>query len=241
MNRDPFQSFIDLIQFDQDIYSLKQQIAQTQDTLDKIAQEKLLLDRKREQVQQELHQAKKIVDVYELEMKTLEDQEQLKKQQLDTLKNPKDYFVLTADLETIKKKQHDLEGQIVESWHKLDQAKRALDQAAKDAEEKMRRLNGSEHEQQELLAQHTERFKRIENSRPEKLISIPDEWLEKYSVMRERISDPVVPVENDSCSACFQTIILSDLQRLRKRALLQCRNCFRFLYIPGTVEIEQGI
>ena len=241
MNRDPFQSFIDLIQFDQTIYSLKQQIEQAYDTLDKITQEKRLLDEQKAKIQQELYQTKKIVDSYELEMKTLEDQERLKKQQLDTLKNPKDYFVLMADLEAIKKKQNELEDHIIQSWHALDQKKRAVDQTDKETSEKLKHLNGSEQQQTELLVQQTEQLKRIEDSRPEKLIGIPDEWLEKYSAMRERITDPVVPVQGDSCSACFQTIILSDLQRLRKRALLQCRNCFRFLYLPGTVEVESGV
>ena len=241
MNRDPFQSFIDLIQFDQDIYSLKQQIEQAHDTLDKIAQEKYLLGEQKAQVQQELYQTKKMVDAYELEMKTLEDQERLKKQQLDTLKNPKDYFALAADLETIKKKQNALEDHIIQAWHSLDQKKRLVDQTDKQISEKTEHLNASERQQHELLAQYTAQYARVNDSRPEKLVGIPEEWLEKYSVMRERIQDPVVPVENESCSACFQSLILRDMQLLRKRALLQCRSCFRFLYLPGTVEIESGV
>jgi len=240
MNRDPFQSFIDLTQFDQTIYSLKQQIEQSKATLDKIDQEEKLLTIQIAQAQDQWHQAKKAVDERELEMKLLEEQERTKKNQLENLKNPKDYFSLNADLEHIKKKQHALEDDIIQVWHTLEQAKRALDQMKKDVEDKKQHLEGSRNQQKELLAQSEGQLKRIEDSRPEKLVGIPDEWLEKYSAMRERISDPVVPVNSESCSACFHSLVARDMQLLRKRALLQCRGCFRFLYLPGTVDVEQG-
>ncbi len=240
MNRDPFQSFIDLIQFDQQIYSLKQQIEQSNSTLDKIDQEEQLLAGNVTQAQQRGNQAKKTVDERELEMKLLEEQERTKKNQLDNLKNPKDYFSLNADLEHIKKKQHALEDEIIQAWHTLEQAKRALDQIKKEVEDKRQQLEGSKNQQKALREQSLEQLKRIEDSRPEKLVGIPDEWLEKYSAMRERIPDPVVPVQSGSCSACFHSLVARDIQLLNKRALLQCRGCFRFLYIPGTVDVEQG-
>lgn len=240
MNRDPFQSFIDLIQFDQDIYTLKQQIEQGKDTLDKIDQEEQQLVNQIAEAKQHWHHMKKVVDERELEMKLLEEQERLKKHQLDTLKNPKDYFALNADLEHIKKKQHNLEDEVIQAWQHLEQAKRMNDQSNKEVEDKRQRLVFLKSQQRELIEQNEGQLKRIEDSRPEKLIGIPDEWLEKYSILRERIPDPAVPVKFDSCSACFHSLIARDMQLLNKRALLQCKGCFRFLYLPGSIEVEKG-
>ena len=60
--------------------------------------------------------------------------------------------------------------------------------------------------------------------------TLPDEWLGKYEHMRGRVADPVVPVQQDSCSACFYSISSRDLQTLKQGDLLQCKDCYRFLY-----------
>lgn len=62
--------------------------------------------------------------------------------------------------------------------------------------------------------------------------AVPAEWLEKYATMRARVTDPVVPVINGDCSACFYQVSTQDMQQLRHRKLLQCKDCFRLLYLP---------
>jgi predicted nucleic acid-binding Zn-ribbon protein len=60
--------------------------------------------------------------------------------------------------------------------------------------------------------------------------TVPQEWLTKYQRMRAKVADPLVPVMNTSCSACFYSIPPQDLNRLKKNALLLCRSCYRLLY-----------
>ena len=54
---------------------------------------------------------------------------------------------------------------------------------------------------------------------------------EKYAVMRAKVTDPVVPVIDGSCSACFYKISPQDMQLLARRKLVQCKDCFRLLYL----------
>lgn len=71
------------------------------------------------------------------------------------------------------------------------------------------------------------------NERLHKEKGLPEEWLEKYAIMRARINDPVVPVFDGNCSACFYKISVQDMQFLKHRKLIQCKDCFRLLYLEG--------
>jgi predicted nucleic acid-binding Zn-ribbon protein len=86
--------------------------------------------------------------------------------------------------------------------------------------------------QEEIKVQEKDR-KRIESI-------VPQGWLEKYAIMRTKVTDPVVPVINNSCSACFYDVIGQDLQELRKKKLLQCKECYRFLYLDSNSLQNEG-
>ena len=72
-----------------------------------------------------------------------------------------------------------------------------------------------------------------------KIKGIPEEWLEKYSIMRTRVPNPIVSVKNGSCSACFHALTQQDMLNLQRRKLLQCRDCYRFLYIESPHVTQQ--
>jgi predicted nucleic acid-binding Zn-ribbon protein len=65
---------------------------------------------------------------------------------------------------------------------------------------------------------------------------MPAEWLEKYTIMRARVSDPVVAISHQSCSACSQMLTMQDMVRARHGALIQCQACYRLLYLPESME-----
>lgn len=232
MSNDPFQSFLDLIEFDQKILSLRNEYSDIENTLDTMARQEKQLDDDLDREKNEVHEAQFGVDEKELEMKVLDDLERDKKRKLDQVSSPREYQVLTSEINTLKKQQHDLEESVLHAWHNLEAAKRAFQDLAKTIQEKKIALSDAK----STLSKQSQTLKiDLENREQERsayLLAVPEEWLEKYSAMRERVSDPVVPVQYDSCSACFSTILEKDLVLLRKRALLQCKTCFRFLYLP---------
>ena len=236
MNRDPFQSFVDLIQFDQQIYAAKNELQGLQLALDKITQEEQQFDKQLDSAQQLVHNARFEVDQKELEMKILDDLEKDKKKKLEQIANPKEYRLLSEEINRIKKQQHDREEEVLQVWQQLESAKRIFDLKQAEVDAIKTNLQESKNVNIQMAEKLEQDIARLEQERPRGLQNIPEEWLEKYSAMRERVSDPVVPVQFGSCSACFHNILEKDMSLLHKRALLQCKGCFRFLYLPEARE-----
>lgn len=232
MARDPFQSFIDLIQFDQKIVAAKQERDELLATIDKIDQEISQMNNRINAALEINRSLKKIVDDKEHQMQVYDDQESTLKKKLETVAGTKEYNALTAELNQVKKQQHSLEDEILAAWQQLESSKRSYDQELKSLAESISNNEVAKTTKQEMADRLEQGIKRLEDERTQHVIGIPDEWLEKYSLMREKITDPVVPVEYGSCSACFHNIPEPTMMLLRKRALLQCKGCFRFLYLP---------
>ena len=77
-----------------------------------------------------------------------------------------------------------------------------------------------------------------EQKRPEKEKIVPEEWLEKYTIMKAQVSDPVVPITQETCSACFYALTNQDIICARRGRLLQCKGCYRLLYLLEAMETE---
>ena len=80
----------------------------------------------------------------------------------------------------------------------------------------------------------------LHRERPGKEVLVPEEWLEKYSHMRMQVADPVVSVLSGGCSACFYTIPNHEMMRLKRRAVIQCKGCFRLLYMKEAMEDQSS-
>lgn len=230
MNEHPFKTFIDLITFDQQILALEQQIAQLHRDIASENAKVALANTALDAAKNKAHTARKHVDESELEIKEIDAQEKAKRRQLDTLSNYKEYQSIKNEIDTLKAKQNELENTVLEAWNVLESAqkeyetaKQAQEHIASSAQavvdEKLKTIKELEHSVQQLVAQ-----------RPEKEKQVPAEWLEKYAIMRARVSDPVVPVHNGSCSACFYQVSEQDMMSLKRRKLLSCQGCYRLLY-----------
>ena len=60
---------------------------------------------------------------------------------------------------------------------------------------------------------------------------VPEKMRAEYLQLRNRFKNPAAPVVNGACSACFMSILPQELARLTPRSVIQCRNCYRFLYV----------
>ena len=87
-------------------------------------------------------------------------------------------------------------------------------------------------QQREALA---DKLRIKKHARQLKEKDIPAELMEPYNAMRAQVPDAVVPVQDFCCGACFYQISQSDYLALQKQKLLQCKNCYRFLYLPELV------
>ena len=90
------------------------------------------------------------------------------------------------------------------------------------------KLLGDYNYRTKLKLQEESKVVQVEKEKHE--ATIPDEWLAKYQRMRNKVQNPIVPVINKSCSACYYSVPPQDMMRLKNRALLYCRSCYRLLY-----------
>ncbi|MDQ5941163.1 MAG: uncharacterized protein QG632_889 [Candidatus Dependentiae bacterium] len=64
------------------------------------------------------------------------------------------------------------------------------------------------------------------------LPQVPAELRKEYLQMKERVANPAVPIVDNTCSACFTNLLGQEITGLSTRAVIRCRSCYRFLYVP---------
>lgn len=237
MSDHPFKTFINLITFDQHILSIEQQVAQLhRDIAD--AQAKITISNNQLDVAKEkAHAARKYVDECELENKGIDEQEKAKKRQLDALSHYKDYQSIKNEIDALKAKQHALEQVVLEAWNVLEAAQKEHELAKQAHERVAVELDAAIADKLKVIKELEHSVQQLIEQRPEKEKQVPAEWLEKYVMMRSKVSDPVVPVVQGSCSACYHQVSEQDMMLLKRRKLLSCQGCYRLLY---STEIIQG-
>ena len=240
MNETPFEQFIALVQVDQNINTLRETITsltnqnQQTENVDKSNNENL------EKIKTKLHDIRKEVDSKELEMKILDDQEADKKKRLDQVANHKEYQSIKNEIDQLKKAQHALEDTLVKAWNSLETVKKEHELAITVFEQQHQGLFDKISQNDNKIAEITQQIELLLKDRLEKEKTVPAEWLEKYAIMRTKITNPVVPVIDGNCSACFYKVSAQDTQLLKRRKLVQCKDCFRLLYLPEAQGSEQS-
>ncbi len=236
MDEHPFKSFIDLINFDRAIREAQEDLKRLdQDVADLKSQEQALTD-KLDQSKQNVMNLRKQVDAQELEIKELDQQERDKKKTLEELASYKEYKPLQKEIDRLKQAQLEAEELLMGLWNKLEVGQKELAVQQQSYDTKVAELHAGIAEKEEKNASLQADVQQRNEQRPEKEKRVPEEWLEKYQHMRLRVDDPVVPVLSGGCSACFYAIPNQELLRLKRRALVQCKGCFRLLYMQEAMD-----
>lgn len=230
MNESPFKAFIELISFDRSLNALEHELLRLDKEILIIKDQQDSLNAEYDALKKTVHEAQKKVDALELDSKALDQKEITAKERLENVTNHKEYQSGKAELEKIKSKQHELEKEIIEAWATLENRQKLFERSKKETEHKLAErqetLQQIEQKKAALITQHQE----LMAQRPQKEQGVPAEWLEKYASMRSRVDNPVVPVDRGSCSACFYRVSDQDMILLGRHKLLQCKDCYRFLY-----------
>jgi len=229
-SRPVWQQLKDLAEIDSRRKVKKSQILEIKDKI--IEDKKIIpvLKSQIEEINKEFTDAKKEVDIQELNAKDLKDREQEKRKSLDSVKNQKQYAAIEKEIESITKESAEHDDALINAWHKLESAKNKKETEIAKIQEK---INTAEKEIEEIESKKEELNKELEKINEEKkemASTVPTEWFTKYETMSGKVSDPVVPVINSSCSACYYSVLPQDMGKLKKSALLPCRSCYRLLY-----------
>ena len=197
-----------------------------------------LLNDSLEELHQAWHDTRKDVDRRELEIEELISMEQEETDKIKRVNTQKEYEALKHEIADIRQKQDECEKHLLASWNKLDSAKKEYEQQGEICKQKTE-AEQSQIAEKEIVANKlrddlAEKYKH----RDEKAKTVPEEWLQKYAVMRNTVKNPVVRVVDNSCGACFCGLTPQDSIAVKHRKLVLCKACFRLLYVmPETEEV----
>ena len=226
-----FQKFIDLVTFDQNFVKIERDINKIQSEQFYVHEKIDRLDKDFADMKSAQVQARKVVDEKELYMKVLDEKEAEMKKKLVAISNQKEFKSLQKESLVVNEERMFHEQQLLLLWNKLELAQKNFDIFQKDYQERLQVLTSQKKSLEDQIVQLQKELQSLNDDRIQKQEHVPQEWLDMYVNMKGRVPNPVISVVNEACDACFYSITPRDLQMLRQNKLLQCRDCYRLLYI----------
>jgi len=233
-----WQNLKNLVAFDNELNILEKALTDAQK---EIALNKNLIQQlsKHLFVSKELYTTqKKKVDLAELETKNLNIREDHAKIILEQTTNSKEFKAITKEIRDLKDEITQQEDILVTAWDFLDKAQKTLTSEQATFEIKTQELNAAIEHQEKAIIEFQKKIDFHHTNRTDFIRTISKENFDQYERMRQHVTDPIVPVVQNSCSICFYNILLHDLSKLKKSDLVLCKSCYRFLYYEATEEIK---
>lgn len=236
MSENPFIAFIDLITLDQKIRTIHDQITALKKSMQDQVTQKNEITTRFDTFKNHVKELRKMVDAQELEMKDLDQKERVKREQLEQSNSTKEYQLLKKEIEHLKHEQNKAESTLLGIWNKLEITQKDLQEQQAGFDTKIQEIHSLIFDNQVKVDALQHDLDLLTQERPDKEACVSQEWLSKYTHMRMRVADPVVAVMSGSCGVCFYSITDQELLRLNRRALVQCKGCFRLLYMQEAMD-----
>lgn len=236
MSGHPFLRFINLVNFDQKLQSLENQKIAVEHEIAALKKQEDEYAHDINDMRNRIFQLKKNVDAQELEMKILDQKEKDKKKHLENLADYKDYQAIKSEMESIQRLQVEQEKSVLDAWNQLENTEHSLQKKTYEQVQQLETLHGRMKELGSKYIDLDNECAQLIAERTAMEENVPAEWLEKYTMMRARVADPVVAIFHKSCAVCSQIVTAQDMSRARHGALVQCQTCYRLLYDPEVME-----
>lgn len=230
-----------LVLIDKEINELNSKIKQTEIILETDLKQIPLLENEIKILENEILKQKKNLALLELNAKSLRENEKKQKNKLELISNPKEYKSLEKEIRAIELNSLEQEDELLRTWRKLEDLQQKFEQNKIQSDEKMKQLKESSLAQNESLKDQIKKSKELNEKRLNAIKDIPAEWLSKYERMKNKVPDPIVPVLNFTCSACYYSVLHQDIAKLKQGQILPCKNCYRFLYYDALEEKEANL
>ncbi len=225
-----FQKFINLVELDQKIDQLSHETETLKKDVAALQQQEQLIQQQTHIAYQKFHTLRKSLDALELDLKALDELLKEKRFRLSMAASPKEFFSLESEINDLEKKHNAGDDTAIELINQLEEAQTNYE-----------RIKTQEHaligEKRQALTKLEERLTYVTELRRayvEKHVAyekdVPQELLAKYVAMKDRVTNPVVEILKDSCSACFYAVNKPDLLEAEKQQLIACKDCYRLLY-----------
>lgn len=173
----------------------------------------------------------KRMHTYELEARTLRERMAEARRKLEFVESPREYTALHKELDELAVREKDTEELLFTTWqeHEVQQTQYTEKAQAHELwlKEHKQLLNNA----QQLKDSLVEKVTCLERERAELEKCVSPDFLTPYYEMKRSVVDPVVPVINNYCSSCRCMVAQQDLSIMRRHILVQCKECYRLLYL----------
>lgn len=231
MNNQKLQTFIDLVAFDQHLSALESMIILSEKKLQKLQADSIEIQKKIEDKIAQKKELKKEYDLQELFVADLQAKDTHQSTVIERAKNSKECEAANKELLHIRAELARQEKKLVQLWNNYQMIQKDVDVMHVEQVQKAAEIEAEISKEQEQLVGFKKDLENQTSLRKSKVDLLPQEWIHLYENMRGRVINPVVPVAQDACSACFYSIASRDLQSLRQNGLMPCKDCYRFLFI----------
>lgn len=231
MKKDPFSQFIKLVEFDKGLIDIENEIKEAEEVKSSLNKKMSSFKEAMAEAKLKKVKAQKDVDTKELELKDLDQAIRERKEKLKAVSGQKEYNALKKELDSVQKDLISSETAIVSLWNKLETSKKEFAEKESEIQTQIVELEKTIEENCKEIEELNKKFDDLQKQRSSKIDGVPAEWQEKYHIMHGQVKNPVADVVSESCSACFYHVTSQDMIDLKKKRLMQCKGCYRFLYL----------
>ena len=236
----PFAALLDLITFDQEMRVAYQEIEQLKHDIIFVRAQEAKWNTAYAMSKQRVHDLGREISQIELELRGLGEQEKGKKVHLENMSDYREYKAIKAEIDGLHRVQHDLEERLMLVYNKLEIAQKDFERERSEHDKRVKELSTSVRVKEDRIATLQSTLIEHDKHRPAKEQHVPGEWREKYTTMRLRVPDPVVPIMDGGCSACYHSITQQELIRLKGCELVQCQGCFRLMFLQQAMQLAES-
>lgn len=233
-----WQSLKKLVQYDQELIQLSESIVEKKKKIIDHHRKVADLIQQAARLKAEFIAAKKDADMLQLQANSLREEEERKRDRLDSIRDQREYMALEKELSGLMRKRQELDDAAIKSWIRLEQAEDDQNNSVATHEQKHNEIKLLIADDEQAIHDMQEKMQQCETQREAYALTIPEEWRVRYNRMRNQVPDPIVPVHGTCCSVCFYNALQQDVVKLKKQEIIPCRNCYRFLYFDETQETE---
>jgi predicted nucleic acid-binding Zn-ribbon protein len=239
MNKETLRLIITYVELDQRIAHLTEEQAEGLKREAELGKELAQIERDEKTAQTVVHDIKKKIDALELESKVVQETQAKTRDKLLSASTGKELTALHLEEQDLAKKRAVLDEQGLGLLGDLEQAQHHVEMLAAQNPEI---IQAKEKERSELELRQVHITQILKNAVLEKdrlTLEVPEEFLQQYVSMKERVPNPAVPIINDSCTGCFYGISRPELIKAQQGSLITCKGCYRFLYLTSALDDEQ--
>ncbi|MQA82826.1 MAG: hypothetical protein GEV10_30970 [Streptosporangiales bacterium] len=207
-------------------------VAELTDRLTKLRDEMVTAETTRSDLEREQHKADQ--DVEQVRSRSARDQQRLDS---GAVGSPKDLASLQAEIESLRRRQADLEETELEIMERLEEATGRVTELTGEQDTVRQELSGVEADRDAVFTEIDAEHEQVGGERTLTAKDIPDDLITLYEKLRKQFDGVgAAALEGSRCGGCHLTLNPAELSRVRGAPddeVVRCDECRRIIVRAG--------